>query len=78
MSVVVVLTKAVDVVDETKVGGSVVKVVEEVLEVERSVTVKKAVPTLVETTVLGIAVLTVLTIVEVKEHDGIMAESNWL
>ena len=48
------------------------------LEVEIAVEVEKAVPTLNETIVLDIAVLTVLTIVEVEEHAKSIAESNWL
>jgi hypothetical protein len=78
MAVVVLLTRVVDVVDETKIEDVVVRVSEEKLEVEIVVKVEMAAPTLVETTVLGIAVLTVLTTVEVEVHDGNTAESNRL
>ena len=73
----VVLTRAVDVVGETKVEVVVMEVVDETLAIKLTVKVEKAVPKLVITTVLGKAVLTVLAIVEVKEHDGIIPERNW-
>ena len=76
--VVVLLTRAVDVDDEVKVAVVVMEVVEEELEVETTVEVEKAVPSLVETTVLEITVFRVLRVVEVEVHDGMMLKSNRL
>jgi hypothetical protein len=67
----VLLTRAVDVVGEIEVDVVVMEVVEETLEVEIAVKVEKAVPTLVEITVLGTAVFIVDTVVYVvTEHES--------
>ena len=76
--VVVLLTRAVDVDEEVEVAVVVMEVVEEELEVETAVEVEKAVPSLVETTVLEITVFRVLRVVEVEVHDGMMLKSNRL